>query len=88
MLVLRLARVMIFSGPSEPKCMADALVASEKVGDGGAKDTSLRIAGEDEIASERTERLERNRFMIRYEEEWPITQRKNEAQKPEIMLRR
>lgn len=34
-LALRFARVMIFSGPSAPKFMAEAWVESENVGEGG-----------------------------------------------------
>lgn len=37
-LALRFALVIIFSGPFGPKSMADALVASENVGDGGPGD--------------------------------------------------
>lgn len=37
-LVFRLERVMIFSGPPGPNLTADALVASEKVGEGGPGD--------------------------------------------------
>ena len=32
---MRSALVIIFSGPSDPKFIADAFVASEKVGEGG-----------------------------------------------------
>lgn len=37
-LALRSARVIILSGPSGPKFIADAFVASEKVGEGGPGD--------------------------------------------------
>ena len=52
-LALRSALVMIFSGPSGPKFIADALVVSENVGDGGPGDVFLRL---ELMARERRER--------------------------------
>ena len=51
-LALRLALVIIFSGPPGPKFIAEALVASEKVGEGGPGDLVLLPA----MVRERKER--------------------------------
>ncbi len=51
-LAFRSPRVIILSGPLGPKFMADALVVSENVGEGGPGD----VGRFDEIARERNER--------------------------------
>ena len=53
MLALRSARVTIFAGPFSPKFMAEALVTSEKVGEGGPSCCLLIFV---DIASDRSER--------------------------------
>lgn len=47
--------MIIFSGPSGPKFIAEALVASEKVGEGGALD-ELCLLAFDETVSVRRDR--------------------------------
>ena len=59
-LCFKSARVMIFEGPCSPKFIAEALVASEKVGDGGevavvAVEFRLGVAVDVLIARERRE---------------------------------
>lgn len=52
-LALRFALVIILSGPLAPKFIADAFVASEKVGEGGPEDAA-RLVGA--MARDRKER--------------------------------
>ena len=53
---MRSALVITFSGPSDPKLIADAFVASEKVGEGGLWAVFVRLFALEETERDRSGR--------------------------------